>query len=311
MSYVPVATQTTEPLASRSVESAALEFRTLKSSVNARVDALTAETVVLDGRIDTLENAIASLGDVGGLPGMVYIQRASGTGSQTVYTLVAVPTALAKVDVYVQGIYQQHNTFSVSGSTLTFTEAPLAGTDNIEIQISIMEMLTPVVEGAVTPTSVTTLTNKSIALSGNTLSGTLAEFNTALTDGDFATLAGAETLINKALTNPVVTDYSETLVVPVAGSSYAVSTVLGTVTKLATIANTAINLVPVTAGVSKSYSVIVAYGGAHTLTWTGGGTLKWAGGVAPTPTSVNGKFDIFVFTSDGVNTYGRSGGSNF
>lgn len=49
------------------------------------------------------------------------------------------------------------------------------------------------------------LTNKSIALSGNTLTGTVAQFNTALTDGDFATLAGTETLTNKTLTTPVIT----------------------------------------------------------------------------------------------------------
>jgi hypothetical protein len=45
-------------------------------------------------------------------------------------------------------------------------------------------------------------TNKSISLSTNTLTGTTAQFNTALTDGDFATLAGTETLSNKTLTAP-------------------------------------------------------------------------------------------------------------
>ena len=49
-----------------------------------------------------------------------------------------------------------------------------------------------------------TLSNKTIALGSNTVSGTLAEFNTALTDADFATLAGAETLTNKTLTSPSV-----------------------------------------------------------------------------------------------------------
>ena len=46
---------------------------------------------------------------------------------------------------------------------------------------------------------VTTLTNKTIALGSNTISGTLAQFNTAVTDADLASLAGVETLTNKTI----------------------------------------------------------------------------------------------------------------
>ena len=51
-----------------------------------------------------------------------------------------------------------------------------------------------------------TLTNKSVALGSNTISGTLAQFNTAVTDADFASLAGSETLSNKTLTAPKFAD---------------------------------------------------------------------------------------------------------
>lgn len=63
------------------------------------------------------------------------------------------------------------------------------------------------VEGVnvVTTSSTDTLTNKTIALGSNTISGTTAEFNTALSDGNFATLAGSETLTNKTLTSPTLT----------------------------------------------------------------------------------------------------------
>ena len=44
-----------------------------------------------------------------------------------------------------------------------------------------------------------TLTNKSVNLANNTLTGTLAQFNTALSDADFASLAGTETLTNKSM----------------------------------------------------------------------------------------------------------------
>lgn len=49
-----------------------------------------------------------------------------------------------------------------------------------------------------------TLTNKTVALGSNTVSGTIAQFNTACTDQDFATLAGTETFTNKTFTSPVI-----------------------------------------------------------------------------------------------------------
>jgi hypothetical protein len=55
-----------------------------------------------------------------------------------------------------------------------------------------------------TLTGTQTLTNKTVALGSNTVSGTIAEFNTAVTDADLATLAGTETLTNKTLTSPTV-----------------------------------------------------------------------------------------------------------
>jgi len=56
-----------------------------------------------------------------------------------------------------------------------------------------------------------TLTNKSVSLTTNTITGTLAEFNTALSDADFATIAGAETLTNKTLTTPKINENVELL----------------------------------------------------------------------------------------------------
>jgi len=55
-----------------------------------------------------------------------------------------------------------------------------------------------------------TLTNKTINLANNTVTGTLAEFNTALSDGSFASLAGTETLTNKTLTTPVISTITNT-----------------------------------------------------------------------------------------------------
>ena len=71
--------------------------------------------------------------------------------------------------------------------------------------------------GFFTPSSTTALSAKTIDLGGNTLTGSLAEFNTALQSESFASLSGSETLTNKALTSPIITS-------PAIGGSWNPST---------------------------------------------------------------------------------------
>ena len=62
------------------------------------------------------------------------------------------------------------------------------------------DTVTFAIDATVTTNSGTqTLTNKTISLGSNTISGTTAQFNSALSDGSFATLAGTETLTNKTI----------------------------------------------------------------------------------------------------------------
>ena len=49
-----------------------------------------------------------------------------------------------------------------------------------------------------------TLTNKTIDLDSNTVTGSLAEFNSALQSNSFVSLTGTETLTNKTLTSPTI-----------------------------------------------------------------------------------------------------------
>jgi microcystin-dependent protein len=71
--------------------------------------------------------------DVGtALPVTINQQSLNGTGSQTVFTLSSAPTSTATLEVFIGGVRQVPTTvYSVSGTTLTFTAAPPAGTANI------------------------------------------------------------------------------------------------------------------------------------------------------------------------------------
>jgi hypothetical protein len=63
----------------------------------------------------------------------VNVDNFSGNGSTTAFTLSSDPSTENNTSVFISGIYQQKNTYSVSGTTLTFSTAPPSGTSNIEV----------------------------------------------------------------------------------------------------------------------------------------------------------------------------------
>jgi microcystin-dependent protein len=52
----------------------------------------------------------------------------TGTGSQTVFTLTTAPLSAANTQVFISGVYQNKNTYTVIGTTLTFSTAPPSST---------------------------------------------------------------------------------------------------------------------------------------------------------------------------------------
>jgi hypothetical protein len=73
--------------------------------------------------------------------------------------------------------------------------ATLTTTDKSNLVAAINELDA----AAITLSSSGTMTNKTIDLANNTLTGTGAQFNTALSDGDFATLTNVVVLTNKTI----------------------------------------------------------------------------------------------------------------
>ena len=136
-----------------------------------------------------------------------------------------------------------------------------------------------------------------------------SNFATAVTLGNTAVYLGNTTtaLGNLTLNLPTITNYVETLYSATGNTTVSLSN--GTIQKITTSGATTVTLPSSVSG--KSFTIIVSYAAADTLTWAGGGTLKWAGGTTPTPTSATGKFDIFSFFQDGTNTYGITNGQNY
>ena len=59
-------------------------------------------------------------------------QNFTGNGTTVVFTLSAAPNSEDSTNVYINGVYQQKNTYTVSGTTLTFSQAPPL-TSSIEV----------------------------------------------------------------------------------------------------------------------------------------------------------------------------------
>lgn len=56
----------------------------------------------------------------------------TGDGSQTVFALPSIPASKDNTQIYINGVYQQKNTYGLVGATITFSEAPPT-TSSIEI----------------------------------------------------------------------------------------------------------------------------------------------------------------------------------
>jgi hypothetical protein len=67
---------------------------------------------------------VASITEVGS----VFVDQFTGNGSATQFSpLGTAPTSENNTDVYIDGVYQQKNAYSIAGSQITFTDAPDTG----------------------------------------------------------------------------------------------------------------------------------------------------------------------------------------
>ena len=76
---------------------------------------------------------VITVGSVSIFNDTLYVDNFNGTGLQSDYILSTSPASENAIDVYINGLYQQKDTFSLSGSTLTFSAAPPNGS-TIEVK---------------------------------------------------------------------------------------------------------------------------------------------------------------------------------
>ena len=80
--------------------------------------AIETSTSILLGTYDN----VAGIVNLSGVTPIIY--NSTGTGSQVNFSLVTAPVAENTTNVYINGVYQQKNTYTLAGVIVTFSEAP-------------------------------------------------------------------------------------------------------------------------------------------------------------------------------------------
>ena len=141
-------------------------------------------------------------GGGGGSTASMVSQDFSGTGSQTAFTLSTTPVNVNYTLVQVDGVLQNRGTaYSVSGTTLTFTEAPASGA-TIEVTTLISGALTGVATGGTTGQVLTKNSSTDYDTTWTTVSGG---------SGTVTSVSGTGTVNGLTLTGTVTASGSLTL----------------------------------------------------------------------------------------------------
>ena len=142
----------------------------------------------------------ATAADVGSIQSILDASGIIASATDVVESVTLLNTDLTAIttDAHVFG----GSSIIFEGSTDDAYETTLAVTDPTADRTLTLPNATDTLVGKATTD---TLTNKSIDFANNTMTGSLAEWNSALQSESFVSLTGSETLTNKTLTSPTIT----------------------------------------------------------------------------------------------------------
>lgn len=206
-------------------------------------------------------------------------------------------TANTTVSFTLSGTVTGYQAFTAIGNTNTTFYAAVDTAGNWEVGLGTYSTTGP----TLTRTTVYSSSNSGSAV---TFSGTVNVFTTY--PSSRSVNLDASSIAN--LTNPTVTNYTETLYAANTGTAITVALTNGTVQQLTLTGNATIIMPTATAG--KSFVIMLKQDGtgSRSVTWS---TVVWPSGTAPTITSTASKQDIYSFFSDGTNWYGVTVGQNY
>ena len=205
-------------------------------------------------------------------------------------------TANTTVSFTLSGTVTGYQAFTAIGNTNTTFYAAVDTAGNWEVGLGTYSTTGP----TLTRTTVYSSSNSGSAV---TFSGTVNVFTTY--PSSRSVNLDASNIAN--LTNPTVTNYTETPFTANTSTAITLALTNGTVQILTLTGSPTITMPTAVAG--KSFIIMLKTGaGSFTVTWS---TVKWPSGTAPTITSTASRQDVFSFFSDGTNWYGATLGQNY
>lgn len=205
-------------------------------------------------------------------------------------------TANTTVSFTLSGTVTGYQAFTAIGNTNTTFYAAVDTAGNWEVGLGTYSTTGP----TLTRTTIYSSSNTGSAV---TFSGTVNVFTTY--PSSRSVNLDASSIAN--LTNPTVTNYTETPFTANTSTAITLALTNGTVQILTLTGSPTITMPTAVAG--KSFIIMLKTGaGSFTVTWS---TVKWPSGTAPTITSTASRQDVFSFFSDGTNWYGATLGQNY